>query len=116
MNLSLPVMAFGVSYNKTTTENKAYYFSTASELTHQISRLTLEQLKAKAQIMKSIAERRYTWNFIALRYDALIKEATGIKANRSLEGRLSKGFQETDLITYQAAHLKHQYLFFEERK
>src|ERR1700761_7989739 len=59
MYLGLPVIAFHVSYNKTTTENKAWYFSTSGELTDIIHRITPGTLKRNAAQMKEIADRRY---------------------------------------------------------
>ena len=44
MYLGLPVVSFNVSYNKTTTENKALYFSNELELTKIIQNLTKKDL------------------------------------------------------------------------
>src|ERR1700748_2903317 len=64
MYLGLPVMAFRVSYNKATTENKAWYFSTAAEIILAVESATPETLKLLSGRMKEIADRRYVWKVI----------------------------------------------------
>ncbi len=61
-----PIIAYNVGYNKETTENKAYYFTTASDLQSLITRNDLD-----GQEMRTIATRRYTWKHISEQYSAL---------------------------------------------
>jgi glycosyltransferase involved in cell wall biosynthesis len=68
MHLSLPIAAFDVIYNRTTTENKAQYFRTAEELKDLLWRVTIEDWQAQRAVMKAIAERRYRWKLIAEKY------------------------------------------------
>jgi glycosyltransferase involved in cell wall biosynthesis len=72
MYLKLPILAFDVSYNRETTENKCLYFSCESELKNCIESLTPEINLKVADQMKEIANRRYTWNQVAKKYNQLI--------------------------------------------
>lgn len=114
MYLGLPIFAFGVSYNRTTTENKALYFYDKDELLALIKNTPFDQLKEMGQTMKVIAKRRYTWAVISEKYKELvyevltIKEKTPVKPKSSLLGHL-------ELLELELAHLKHQQLFFEKR-
>ncbi len=68
MNLSLPIIAYDVSYNRESTENSALFFRDADELERivkNIDEATIEKLSYK---MKGIANRRYTWKVIADKY------------------------------------------------
>ena len=60
MYLGLPIMAYGVSYNKTTTENKALYFNDVESLVALIKNITIKDMNEIGSAMKSIAERRYS--------------------------------------------------------
>lgn len=61
-----PILAYDVVYNRETTENKAYYFNTCEQL---VALLWLENKEGK--YMKEIAQRRYTWKYVAGQYEAL---------------------------------------------
>lgn len=67
MFLGLPIVAFDVVYNRATTENKALYFKNAQELKH----LVLTEQFSNGREMKSIADRRYTWESISRQYAEL---------------------------------------------
>lgn len=73
MNLCLPVFAFDVVYNRVTTEQKARYFSSVSELISLLSYSSTAELEALSETMAGIARRRYTWQRIAgLYHEAII--------------------------------------------
>ena len=114
MYLGLPVVAFGVTYNKTTTEGKALYFRTVEELKEIIEHTNIATLKIIANNMKSTANRRYTWSIIAKKYHYLILEALRPKEKTSVKPVLSTLTDET-LLNLNIAHLKYQTLFFEKR-
>ena len=114
MYLGLPVIAYDVSYNKQTTENKALYFKHAADLKNTINITSLENLKKNAEIMHKIATRRYTWKLIAEKYDALIIECLQEKIKNSLSPRIVKYNYEI-LKKHHAAHLKNSYAFYEKR-
>lgn len=116
MNLNLPVLAYRVSYNKTTTENKASYFSTVEEIVDFMKKLTTQKLKENATNMKQIAQRRYKWQIIAHKYNLLIEEALAAEPKLSVKSHLGTKLPNNVLVKSQAGHLKNNYLFFEKRK
>jgi len=68
MNLGLPVIAFDVGYNRTSTEDKALYFKDSTSLKVIINGLSEGWATSIAEQMKEIAERRYTWKVISKKY------------------------------------------------
>lgn len=113
MFLGLPVICYGVSYNRTTTEGKALFFKNASELMDIIQTVKIERLKELACTMKEIADRRYTWEVIADKYDYLIKEALSSKKKPAVSPKM-KAIDKQVLLAQNASHLKYQKLFFEK--
>ena len=71
MYLGLPIIAFDVSFNRETTENKAIYFSNAKELKSLLSAFEESKRIALGKEMKEIAFRRYLWKRICERYAAI---------------------------------------------
>ena len=114
MFLQLPVLAFGVSYNRTTTENKALYFQDAEQLRRLVENTSVSRLKQMGATMRSIAERRYNWELIAHKYENLIEEALSVKFKSSVLPEVTT-VSEKKLIELQAGHLKYQQYFFEKR-
>lgn len=114
MFLGLPVIAYGVSYNKTTTENNALYFHDAAELKTWIETVKVDRLHELGACMKEIADRRYTWKVIADKYNYLVQEALNPFKKSSVIPTLSNLSQQ-HLQQYHAAHLRHPALFFEKR-
>lgn len=113
MSLGLPVLAFDISYNRTTTENKARYFKNSDDITDFVSKTYMEQLKKLSLQMKDVADRRYTWKLIAGKYNHIFQEVL----STSNKVAVAPGIQEinTDLLlNLHAAHLKNQHLFFEK--
>jgi glycosyltransferase involved in cell wall biosynthesis len=115
MNLELPILAFNVSYNRTTTENKAAYFKGVEDIEEYVVSKSMHDLKANAIVMKNIANRRYKWAIIAQKYDALILEALAIGEKEQLAPQLVMALNNDALQRYQVGHLQHQYLFFESK-
>jgi glycosyltransferase involved in cell wall biosynthesis len=74
MNLALPTVAFDVGYNRETTEDKAFYFKTASRLLKIIQDFDDEQQEEHSKTMLSIAKRRYTWKVIAEKYGKMMSK------------------------------------------
>ncbi len=64
MYLGLNVLAFDVSFNRFTTEEKASYFTTAKDLQEKVDQSIIENGK----VMQAIALERYTWKKIAEAY------------------------------------------------
>lgn len=114
MFLGLPVISFGVSYNKTTTENKAVYFSTSEELGNHLDTITAAVLENLRKEMKSVAMRRYTWSTISNQYELLIKEAIATVRKTSVYSETKK-LNPSFLEEYQLSHLQNNNLFHENR-
>lgn len=85
MYLGLPIVAFDVSYNRATTEDRAFYFSNSEEIIDIIMNKEVVHYKGNRLIMKIIADERYTWEIISEKYAKLI-EAT--YQNRSVKSTI----------------------------
>lgn len=105
MFLGLPILSYGVSYNRVTTENKALYFSDLTDLIAEINKIYSAKLKNIGAEMGKIAKRRYTWNFIALKYDLLVDEALSVKEKMAVEAE-TKQLPYAQLLDLGHAHLK----------
>lgn len=114
MYLELPIMAFDVSYNKTTTENKALYFSSTDGLIKMMSLISETQMGKMRKEMKSIAIRRYTWKIVSDKYNLLIKEALNTAKKPSVYAEVNK-LDHKILEQYNLGHLKNSALFYEKR-
>ncbi|KYH07477.1 DUF1972 domain-containing protein [Chryseobacterium cucumeris] len=110
MFLGLPVISNGVSYNRTTTENQAFYFSNAEELKNILAQLKNEDLQNCAIRMKQIAERRYIWKKIAKKYHNLIEETFTAK-NKAKVYPVICNLEKKILEKYNLEHLKNIQLF-----
>lgn len=65
MCLNLPVICFRVPTNLETTEHKAIYFETVTELVNILISLNKETLESLEKNLHEIAIRRYNWNRIS---------------------------------------------------
>lgn len=61
-----PILAFDVVYNRATTGEQAYYFKDSGSLLKLINHEKLDGV-----VMRSIAQKQYTWKKIASQYEAL---------------------------------------------
>ena len=114
MFLGLPIIAFHVSYNKTTTENKALYFSTTENLVALLNKTSASELTKVSHNMKTIANRRYTWKIVAQKYSRLFNDVLALEKKTSIYNQIEKMDQKF-LEESQLAHLKHIHLFYEKR-
>lgn len=114
MYLGLPVVAFDVSYNRTTSENKAFYFTTSADLENIIRNKPIAEWKANSLRMKEVAHRRYTWEVIAKKYDFLIQQVLANHNKVSVKPTLAD-IPTATLLQYDAAHLQSPALFYEKR-
>jgi len=71
MYLELPIIAYGVQYNRETTENKASYFNTKLELGEILNNLNPVELNGISQELKKVADKKYTWKIISTQYAEL---------------------------------------------
>jgi glycosyltransferase involved in cell wall biosynthesis len=112
MYLGLPILAFGVSYNRTTTEHNALYFKTAGELKELIHSRTNRLLTSLGERMKNIADNRYTWEIVANKYDALFREVATTKKKSGIAAKTVE-VKSGDLQRVNALHLTNTKLLFE---
>lgn len=115
MFLELPVMAYGVTYNKTTTEGKAMYFSSMNELIALIKNKSLTDLKQAAMVMKEIANRRYNWKLIADKYEYMILEVLATTHKKKLTSVFTTSLNNKKLIELELGHLQSPEHFYEKR-
>lgn len=73
MFLKLPILAFDVSFNRYTTHEEAYFFSSEQELVKQLNEIALSEFVKTASRLKKIAANFYTWSFIAGQYKNLFE-------------------------------------------
>ncbi|WP_291287478.1 DUF1972 domain-containing protein [Flavobacterium sp.] len=112
MYLKLPVFAFKVSYNITTTEGKAAYFSSVEDLVEKLDALSETKLANIGNEMFLIAKRRYTWKVISRLYELLIKEALLSKSKVRVCSEL-QNLDASFLQEFQLLHLQNNNLFYE---
>jgi glycosyltransferase involved in cell wall biosynthesis len=105
MYLNLPIVAFGVSYNRVTTENKALYFTDTNTLIDLIQTINFDDLPQIGNRMFEVAKRRYTWSKIADKYHSLINEALNSSDKPDAWSKTSQLSNET-MIDLEIAHLK----------
>lgn len=68
MYLGLPVIAYGVNYNRATTNHQALYFDSAEELLYILNSVQEKDLIQVAHQLKDHAEKHYIWDKIAKQY------------------------------------------------
>jgi len=114
MYLGLPVLAFHVSYNITTTENNAWYFSDSEDIQKVLSTVTTDELKQNADRMKSVADRRYTWKIIADKYSFLVHRVLSTKEKIDVLPATSN-LHIKELMNMEMGHLAYHAYFYEKR-
>lgn len=114
MYLGLPIAAFGVSYNRVTTENRALYFRTEEELKGIIQNHSLAEIGEIGKSMSEIARRRYRWGFIAGKYNELVLEALETTKKPST-APWAEELSYNDLLGLELSHLKYSEAFYTKR-
>jgi len=112
MYLSLPILSFGVSYNRTTTDHKAFYFETGEDIQQIIKTTKLADFKKQGRLMKTIADNRYTWKIVCAKYTFLVKKALEIDTKKSIEPSV-KSINKNILRNIELNHLTQQNLLFQ---
>ena len=115
MYLELPIITYNVSYNKTTTENKALYFSNEEDIINLVKNTSFTELKKIAAFMKNIADRRYTWQVITKKYFYFIQNAKKVNKNRNLKPQTVNQSNYKYFNDIGANHLLSCDLFYERR-
>lgn len=72
MHFGIPIFAYDCSFNRYTTESKACYFQSASELAKDLRDLDEEDAKLIGSSMREIAQREYTWDRIGHAYFSIL--------------------------------------------
>jgi len=90
MYLGLPVIAFDIHGNRSTTENKALYFTTNADLKSLIENTRIGELKEIGLLMKEIAYRTNSWSIIAEKYNKVFKKISGMEKLTSIGSRLNE--------------------------
>ncbi len=114
MYLGLPIITYGVSYNKVTTENKALYFTSEDDLKQIIQSLKLADIQKLGVVMGEIAKRRYTWKLIADKYEGLVQEALQSSKKPSIASTTEEVPYET-LLELGLSHIKFNDGFYSQR-
>ena len=66
MFFGIPILAYDVVYHRASTSDCAYYYKNAADLQALLARTDLD-----GSAMRAIAEKNYTWQAIARKYEAL---------------------------------------------
>lgn len=72
MHFEIPIFAFDCSFNRYTTNQKAFYFSSSSDLAELVVQTHEHDASACAGAMKSLANERYTWARVGQQYFDLL--------------------------------------------
>ena len=112
MYLKLPVIAFNVSYNVSTTANKALYFKKEEDLISLLKTVDEDRLDEVKNNMKKIADERYTWNIVANKYAHLIYAFGYNYSKKSVQTSFSSMKQDV-LLRSGISHMKNTRSFFE---
>lgn len=72
MHFNKPIAAYDCNYNRHTTHNKAFYFKNSEELRNIINSFPSIALSESGEILKSIAQKNYTWEDVGKKYFQLM--------------------------------------------
>jgi len=68
MHFGRPILAFDCDFNRSTTEDKAFFFKTSAGLLHLIETLDVNASERVGRDMLNIARRRYVWELVGQQY------------------------------------------------
>lgn len=68
----LPTLAFDVPFNRHTTQNRAFYFNSSSDLSKLSAGMKPDVLERCARSLRDLAERAYRWSSIRQAYEQVI--------------------------------------------
>ncbi len=74
MYLGLPIVAYKVSFNLSTTENQAFYFENARQIINLVTYIESAELERYKNKMQEIANRRFRWSIISEKYARLFSD------------------------------------------
>lgn len=67
------VFGFDCNYNRSTTEDKAFFFKNSEEQVRLMETMEVAKAERVGRDMAEIAQRRYTWRIVAQQYFALLQ-------------------------------------------
>lgn len=70
MHFSKPIYAYDCNFNRFTTDNNAFYFNNSDELLALLNDSSID-INRNSELMKKIAQERYTWEIITRLYEEL---------------------------------------------
>jgi glycosyltransferase involved in cell wall biosynthesis len=73
MYLGLPIIAYGVNYNRETTFNRALYFNNSNELIELLAKLDNFDRESLSKDMQKLARKNYSWKAINKKYVKMLK-------------------------------------------
>ncbi|MCF8250704.1 MAG: hypothetical protein K9J37_12365 [Saprospiraceae bacterium] len=76
MRLELPILSYGVNYNRITTMERAMYFDGVEDIILTLRELPTLDLGIVASNLKWIADLRYNWSAIAKKYSNALQDAS----------------------------------------
>ncbi len=72
MYAEIPIFCYDVSYNKYTTENKAFYFNDLISFNALLNETLDVEYRLSAKLLKAVAMKRYNWFQIAEQYASVL--------------------------------------------
>jgi glycosyltransferase involved in cell wall biosynthesis len=90
MFMGLPVISVATKNNQLTTEGKALYFNSATELATMLNQTRLGEFSKVGLAMQETAQRKYTWQLIATKYEYIFKRMLN-KQNNTVANYQPKG-------------------------
>lgn len=79
MHFGKPVFAYDCNFNRSTTEEKAFFFKSSTTLSGLLKNLSAPNAASVGREMLEIAQRRYTWRIVAQQYFGLLGVAASAK-------------------------------------
>ena len=76
MHFGIPVLAFDCNFNRSTTEESAFFFKTCEGLVNLLENINTSELENNGKRMLEIARSRYTWKVVAQQYFNLFSSGT----------------------------------------
>lgn len=115
MYLGLPIITYDVSYNRTTTEDKALYFKNAHHLQMILKNTPFSKYKNIATDMLDVAIRRYNWKSIITKYEDLVDQSITETAITKLHAEYVEQIANNKLAELGIGHLANTNHFYEKR-
>jgi glycosyltransferase involved in cell wall biosynthesis len=73
MATGIPIIAHDNIFNRTTTDNLAFYFKDTHEILNHISNLDTPNYSQSGMQLKELAQRKYRWGYVSDKLIELIR-------------------------------------------